>query len=193
MAEVQTDNLQRQIWNATCDANTLNSTLTNLDHCQTTNDINGINTLVSGVANIQDKYNYYKTVIDDLNATGEQIVGQSANPEQISNIDNQLKDLLQQQKDIQSQIDSYKAISDVNAQDFIDTRERLPETLPTTRFHVLEDYTLAIFLGSLILLSTVFLFMYISAVGFSFMNIFQAVFVSSLFALIVLTIIYYTV
>lgn len=195
MAQGQLDQnsaLQRQIWNATCDSNQLNSTLSNLDRCQTQGNIQNINNVSSSLTRFQEKYQYYKSIIDDLNATGEELAGQAANAGQLSQVNSQLESIKKQQQEINSEIKKYEEITQVNAQDFLDTKEKLPDILPVSQFHVLEDYTLAFFLGSLILLSVISIFGYIGVSGFSFINLFQAVFVVFLFCMIILLFVYYS-
>jgi hypothetical protein len=193
MAQSQQDSsLQRQILNATCDANQLNNTLTNLDRCQSQSDINDINNITMKLTNFQEKYRYYKSIIDDLNATGEELMGQAANAGQLGQVNSQLEQIRNQQRDLDSEIKKYEAISQVNAQDFLDTKEKLPDILPVSQFNVLEDYTLVFFLGSLILLSVILVFGYIGVSGFSFINLFQSVFVVFLFIMMILLFIYYT-
>lgn len=193
MSQQQQDSsLQRQIWNATCDSNQLNNTLTNLDHCQSQNTISDINYIAARLTNSQEKYQYYKSIIDDLNATGEELAGQAANAGQLGQVNSQLEQIKKQQRELDTEIKKYEAISQVNAQDFLDTKEKLPEIIPVSQFHVLEDYTLVFFLGSLILLSVVLVFGYVGASGFSFINLFQAVFAIFLFIMMILLFVYYT-
>jgi len=192
MAQQQQDALQRQIWNATCDNNQLNNTLTNLDRCQSQGILNNINSAASRLNDLQGKYQYYKSIIDNLNATGEELAGQAANAGQLAQVNSQLEQIRKQQKEIDSEIKKYEAISQVNAQDFLDTKEKLPEILPVSQFHVLEDYTLVFFLGSLVLLSVILIFGYVGVSGFSFINLFQAIFVIFLFIMIILLFVYYS-
>jgi hypothetical protein len=184
--------LQRQIWNATCDTNQLNSTLSNLDRCQTQGNIQGIQTISNNLTRFQEKYQSYKSIIDNLNATGEELAGQAANAGQLGQVNSQLESIKKQQREIDSEIKKYEEITQINAQDFLDTKEKLPDILPVSQFRVLEDYTLALFLGSLILLSVVSIFGYVGSAGFSFINLFQAVFVVFLFCMIILLFIYYS-
>lgn len=184
--------LQRQIYNATCDANQLKNTLTNLDRCQTAGNISNIERLANVVGDVKSRYQYYKTIIDDLNATGEQLMGQAANAGQLTQVNKQLEQIQKQRKEIDNEIKQYESISQVNAQDFLDTKEKLPEILPVSQFHVLEDYTLVFFLGSLIFLAVVLIVGYIGVSGFSFINLFQAIFVVFLFITIILLLVYYS-
>jgi hypothetical protein len=145
------------------DPNKLSSLLNDLDNCRSTSEQQKISMFVSDNINYVQEFQQLSANYTDVYMTGNTLFGQSASDSQIKDISKRNEELKKQRDSIKKKIQSNEAIEEQMNRDFLDTKKNLPETLPTHKLHVLEDYTMAIFITGFIfmILSCVYLYTYI--------------------------------
>lgn len=187
------DDNQRRILSSQCRANpeTIPNTIKNINNCLTENENNSIKRVTNNLMNFRTQIMKYKSIFDDINATGEQIFGQAASTQQLKDIEARNTALEKERDEILQKIKDYKAISEINARDFQDIKSELPEKYPVYRLNVLEDYSLAIMLSGAVFLAITFFFGYMRVNGFSFLNAGQGLFLSFIILGVILMFMYY--
>lgn len=175
---ISSDPNRRRLTSSQCRADpaSVPNTIQTIDKCLTEQNVKSIENTADIVTDFRSKILKYKAIIDDINATGEQIFGQAASSSQLKTIDERNKGLENEKNELLQKIKDYKSIAEANARDFQDIKEITPEIYPVKKLNVLEDYSLAILISALVFFCIVFFFMYIRITGVGFQNILFALF-----------------
>lgn len=184
---------QRRISSSQCRANprTIPDTIETINKCLTEEQDTNINQISDVLFDFRGKVLKYKSIIDDINATGEQIFGQAASPQQLGAVDERSRKLEKERDELKQKIQDIKSIAEVNARDFQDVKSQYPDSFPTSRFNVLEDYSLAIMLSAAVFLAICVFFGYLRVVGIGLLNIGQGLFMSFIILGVILTCMFY--
>jgi DNA repair ATPase RecN len=88
-SNISTDPNNRRLTSSQCLANpqTVQDTMKNIDKCLTEQQVQSIQNVSGALSDFKPRILKYKAIIDDLNATGEQIYGQTAGSEQLSAVE----------------------------------------------------------------------------------------------------------
>lgn len=123
--------------------NGLNSVFSNLNECRSSTEENRISTLVSKNFNAKQDIENIKMIIQDSLILGDTMFGTSGHAQIVQQVKDRNTDLQIKKDTLTSNIKNSEAIIERTDRDFIDTRETLPDSLPSKRLNVIEDYTLA--------------------------------------------------
>lgn len=175
---LSSDPNRRRLASSQCraDPNKVPSTIENIDKCLTEQEVQSVKNTSELVTDFESKIRKYKAIIDDINATGEQIFGQAASATQLKAVEERNLGLEKERDELLEKIKDFKAIAETNARDFQDIKEQTPEVYPTKVLNVLEDYSLAVLFAAVGFFCIVFFFFYVRLTGFGFQNILFALF-----------------
>ena len=97
----------------------------------------------SNLQNITQVFQDQVAQYNDLASTGDKFFGTSAPSTIIADVVGRNKDLSGQLTDLHNKIAQLRLTTEQNDRDFIDTRDALPDVLPSrSMVHVLDSYTL---------------------------------------------------
>jgi hypothetical protein len=184
---------QRRISSSQCLANpnTVPDTIKTIDKCLTDEENTRITQISNTLLDFRGKVLKYKSIVDDINATGEQLFGQAASPQQLGAIEERRGKLEKERDELKQKIKDYTSIAEVNARDFQDIKAQYPDSFPTSRLNVLEDYSLAIMLSAAVFLVICVFFGYLRVVGVGLLNIGQGLFLSCVILGVILIFMFY--
>jgi hypothetical protein len=160
-------NQSREVTSSACRANGagFDKSLADLDKCHSQIEIDTINSFINNNVNYVDDFQKLSATYVDLFHTGEQLFGQMATETQRKDILARNEELKKHRDDLSKKIKANESTTERVNRDFIDTKSEMPETMPTKKLHVLEDYTLAVFITAFIfmVLAGIYLYSYIHA------------------------------
>ena len=192
-ANISMDANNRRLTSSQCLANpqTIQDTIKNIDKCLTEQQFQSIQTVSGSLSDFKSRILKYKAIIDDLNATGEQIYGQTAGSEQLSAVEKRNHELERERDGLKQKIRDMKGLAEINARDFQDVKAKTPSPFPSGRLHVLEDYSLAAFQAGVVFFCLVFLFFYLRMTGFGLKNMLFAFFLVFIIYGVTMTFLYF--
>ena len=100
----------------------------------------------TSITNFTTDIGSFKQSITDSLTVGNAMYGPYGHSDVTSEVSERTKELTKKKDELRETIKEQEAIIHRSERDFIDVRDTLPETIPTTRFHFLEDYTLVFLL-----------------------------------------------
>lgn len=119
---------------------------------------------------------------------GDSMFGEFGYADVSKQVDDRNAELKRKKEALKRSIDKNEAIITRSGRDFTDVKDSLPETLPNTTLHVIEDYTVAVVLVSYLFMGLSFISYYTSQAAIFTTGLFQSVlgfvFISIIIAMI---------
>ena len=108
-----------------------------------------------------------KSLYVDAVTTAESVFGSGSKQTYVNDIDKRNKELKERKAKLTESIDRAKAAIERADRDFVDSKEQLPETMPTRTAHVIDDYTLLVLFISYLFFALTVIYWYVQQSGFS--------------------------
>uniref|UniRef100_A0A6C0KV90 Uncharacterized protein n=1 Tax=viral metagenome TaxID=1070528 RepID=A0A6C0KV90_9ZZZZ len=124
---------------------------------------------------------------------GDSMFGEFGYADVSKQVDDRNAELKRKKEALKKSIDKKEAIISRSGRDFTDIKDSLPETLPNTTLHVIEDYTVAVLLLSYLFMVLTFISYYTSQATVFATGLFQSVLGSVLVTIIIAMIFNYIV
>jgi hypothetical protein len=145
----------------------INSINTNSVDCANSTEIERRKTFATDTGKQKDEIENLKSVYVDTIASADSIFGGASTKTFVDDINKRNAELKQRLSDLKTSIDRSKAAIERADRDFVDSKEQLPEQLPTKTAHVIDDYTLLILFISYLFFALTVLYWYVQQNGFT--------------------------
>ena len=116
---------------------------------------------------------------------GDSMFGEFGYADVSKQVSDRNAELKRKKNALKKSIDKNEATITRSGRDFTDVKDSLPETLPDTTLHVIEDYTVAVVLISYLFMVLSFIFYYTSQAAVFTTGLFQSVLGSVLVTIII--------
>jgi len=114
-----------------------------IEQCTSTTEQDRKQNFATNTLHLQQDIQSLRASVGDAIAMGDSIFGQMGHTDIYNQVKDRNAEFKKQQKELEESIHKKESIVDRSNRDFSDVKDTLPETLPTTSLHVIEDYTLA--------------------------------------------------
>jgi len=108
-----------------------------------------------------------KSLYRDATTTAESVFGSGSKQTYIDDINKRNKELKERKTKLTETINRSKAAIERADRDFVDSKEQLPETMPTRTAHVIDDYTILVLFIAYLFFALTVLYWYVQESGFS--------------------------
>jgi hypothetical protein len=142
--------------------------------CSNTEEITRRNTFASDVGKQMNEIENLKSMYVNALTTADSIFGSASTTTFAKEIDIRNRELKDRVSKLGATIDTSKSAIERSERDFIDSKEQLPEQLPTHTIHVIDDYTLSVLSVAYIFFIFAVIYWYVQQNDYSMRSILTA-------------------
>jgi hypothetical protein len=142
--------------------------------CSNTDEITRRNTFASDVGKQMNEIENLKSMYMNALTTADSIFGSASTTTFAKEIDTRNRELKEKVAKLRTSIDRSKSAIERSERDFIDSKEQLPEQLPTQTVHVIDDYTLSVLSVAYLFFILSVMYWYTQQNGYSMRSILTA-------------------
>lgn len=142
--------------------------------CSNTEEITRRNTFASDVGKQMNEIENLKSMYMNALTTADSIFGSASTTTFAKEIDTRNRELKERVSTLRSSIDRSKSAIERSERDFVDSKEQLPEQLPTQTIHVIDDYTLSVLSVAYIFFILAIMYWYVQQNNYSIRSIMTA-------------------
>lgn len=161
-----------------------------IGQCRRPEENNRLGTFINDTYKVRDLFTSEDAKYNDLIATGDRLFGSAASSNQVNDIRKRNEELEILKSKLIKQQDSLKGLAEQKKRDFLDEKSQLPEPLPNSILHTLEDYTIGVFLIAYIFMIIAIIYLYSAKNMFTLQSIGFSIFATSMISAILFVLLY---